>query len=110
MAFGATTVELRSHAEVFKACFNLTKRLMVESMRFFECVVHTETLRVKSFTVDYEARHRELVMIHHPEFKEGFTRDGATNCNPESWPFLRSWQGTMGHCWKSVGGYLRRWS
>eukprot|EP00438_Fugacium_kawagutii_P002336 Skav205349 [mRNA] locus=scaffold418:59224:74718:- [translate_table: standard] len=35
----------KSHAEVFKACFNLTKRLMVESMRFFECVVHTETLR-----------------------------------------------------------------
>lgn len=46
---------VRSHAEVFKACFNLTKRLMVESMRFFECVVHTETLRVKSFTADYEA-------------------------------------------------------
>lgn len=44
----------QSHAEVLKACFNLTKRLILESMRFFECVANTESLRVKSEVVDHE--------------------------------------------------------
>lgn len=44
----------QSHAEVLKACFNLTKRLILESMRFFECVSNTESLRVKSEVVDHE--------------------------------------------------------
>ena len=39
-----------------KACFNLTKRLILESMRFFECVANTESLRVKSEVVDHDAR------------------------------------------------------
>lgn len=44
----------QSHAEVLNACFNLTKRLILESMRFFECVANTESLRVKSEVVDHE--------------------------------------------------------
>ena len=48
---------LRSHAEVLNACFNLTKRLILECMRFFECVAHTSSLRVKSEIVDHDAWH-----------------------------------------------------
>jgi hypothetical protein len=54
------------------ACFNLTKRLILESMRFFECVANTESLRVKSEVVDHDAWDEDLAPW---EVKHGIKRE-----------------------------------
>jgi len=47
------TMLQKSHAALMKSAFYISKRLITQIIRFFECVIHQEDVRVKSFIQDH---------------------------------------------------------